>query len=183
MKTGGCVINAAKYPGHLILDILALLGGDDEPRQRLYEWANPVMDIHWVTDKIAVSGRQPKSAMQEMQRMGIKSVLNLTIRHDPNWPFQTTEDGLPDDGLPKPSAWFGKGIGFVLRAQHQGKVLIHCEAGVNRSPSMAYAVLRAMGRSPIEAADLVLRAVPRANLRYQQDAESALHDLRLVHDA
>ena len=141
------------------------------------------MDIHAVTPKIFVSGRQPLSATAAMQRLGITSVLNLTIRHDPNWPFQTMEDGTPDDGLPKAASWFGKGIGFVLRAQHAGKVLIHCEAGVNRSPSMAYAVLRAMGRSPIEAADTVLRAVPRANLRYQQDAESAIRELGLSHDS
>ena len=141
------------------------------------------MDIHWVTPKIGVSGRQPASATAAMQQQGITAVLNLTIRHDPNWPFQTMEDGLPDDGLPKPASWFGKGIGFVLRAQHTGKVLIHCESGVHRSPSMAYAVLRAMGRSQVEAADAVLRVIPKAKLVYQQDAEAALHELRLTNDA
>lgn len=143
----------------------------------------PFQQIHWVTDKIAVSGRQSKTAMSEMQRMGITSVLNLTTKPDPNWPFQTLDDGTPDDGQHKTSAWFGKGIAYVLRAQHTGKVLVHCEAGVNRSPSMVYAILRAQGMSPTEATHRVLTSVPRARLRYAADAEQALHELGLVnHD-
>ena len=118
-----------------------------------------------------------------MQRQGITAVLNLTIRHDPNWPFPTFQDGTPDDGQHKTSAWFGPGITRALHVMHNGgKILVHCEAGVNRSPSMAYAILRAMGRSPGEATHLVLKAIPKANLRYAADAEEALQDLKLVNE-
>jgi protein tyrosine phosphatase (PTP) superfamily phosphohydrolase (DUF442 family) len=140
-----------------------------------------LMQINWVTPDLAVSGRQPKTAVYDMQRQGITDVINLTIRHDPNWPFRTLNDGTPDDGQHKTSAWFGPAIHAALRAIHNGgKVLIHCESGVHRSPSMAYAVLRAMGRSNAEASHLVLKAIPKAQLRYAADAEEALHDLQLV---
>lgn len=141
--------------------------------------------IYWVTNRIALSGLQPKSAVYDLQRQGITAVLNLTVRPDPQWPFRFLNDGAPDDGTDKSPAWFGKGIAFALRTIHDGgKILVHCNAGIHRAPSMVYAILRAMGRSPEEATQLVLRARPIAVLRYAPDAENALRELGLVnHDA
>lgn len=127
--------------------------------------------IVWITPKIAVSGRQQLSDAPHMAQTGITAVLNLTIRPDPKWTFQTHNDGTPDDGQPKSAAWFRDGINFVLNALPHGKVLIHCEAGVNRGPSMAYAVLRSQGRSISDATELVTRKCGVKSIRYAADYE------------
>lgn len=130
------------------------------------------MQLHWVTDKLAVSGRMPLSAAPMMAKAGITNVINLTVRPDPKWTFQTLNDGLPDDGQPKPPEWFHKAASFFHSAK--GKTLVHCESGVHRGPSMAYYLLRSQGMNPQTAQQMIGLRVPGAKLVYQDDAEKAL---------
>lgn len=140
------------------------------------------MELHWVTPDLAFSGRLQKGDQYDLQRSGVTHIVNLTIRPDPKWAFPTLNAGLPDDGTPKPTEWFGHVLPWVLRAIHSGgKVVVHCESGIHRGPSMVYAVLRAMGRSIEESTLLIRHANPLAKLRYAADAESALLDLGMVH--
>lgn len=132
------------------------------------------MNIKWVTPRLAVSGRQPKSAEHLLQGAGITGILNLTIKPDPKWSIQTLDDGEPDDGQPKPPQWFTRGIHFADAVMAHGKILIHCEAGVNRSPSMAYAVLRSQGMSQGEATNKIFDTCNIRQVRYAADAERAL---------
>src|SRR5579872_1398096 len=62
-------------------------------------------------------------------------------------------DPTEDDGAPKPASWFSPGIDFGVGAlSHPGfKLLTHCAAGVNRGPSMGYAILRALGWWSLDA--------------------------------
>ena len=119
---------------------------------------------------MGVSGRQPLSNAPTMAHAGITAILNLTIKPDPKWSFVTMNDGEPDDGLPKPPEWFHRGLNFFRSASKHGRVLIHCEAGVNRSPSMAYFSLRSEGLPAQEA----LHKLGTDRVRYQDDAERAL---------
>lgn len=130
------------------------------------------MQLHWVTPKLAVSGRVPLSAAHALATQGITDVVNLTIKPDPKWTFRTLNDGSPDDGVPKPPEWFHRAAQFVSQAQ--GKVLVHCESGVHRGPSMAYYLLRHGGMSAPTARHLILTKVPGSQIRYQADAEAAL---------
>lgn len=78
-----------------------------------------------------------------------------------------------DDGKRKPPAWFGQGVAFALDAlsRPDAKLLVHCAAGINRGPSMAYAVLRAMGLGPTEAEGAIRSARPLVSMGYRADAE------------
>jgi Dual specificity phosphatase, catalytic domain len=91
-------------------------------------------------------------------------------------------NGVNDDGFPKPVSWFQRGVEFALAAiNNGGKVYSHCAAGINRGPSMAYAILRAQGYSKREAIDAIQRVRPEARILYARDAERALAELGYTH--
>ncbi|MDE2022343.1 MAG: hypothetical protein KGI71_05545 [Patescibacteria group bacterium] len=89
-----------------------------------------------------------------------------------------------DDGLPKPVEWFKRSLDFALPAlctPGLGAAIFrcyaYCDAGINRGPSTAYAILRAWaGIYPNDAKALIRlrRPVDIAGLRYADDADAAL---------
>ena len=83
--------------------------------------------------------------------------------------------GRPDDTRPKPGSWFADGITFAraVLADPAARLLVACVAGVNRGPSMAYAILRDQGHSGAEAVALLRRARPAVNLSYAADYDVA----------
>ena len=93
-------------------------------------------------------------------------------------------NGTWDDGTPKRTAWFGRSIDFALAAlasNPEARVLLHCGSGVNRGPSAAYAVLRALGHDAQEACDLITAARPFAGIIYANDADEAVTAIRPRH--
>ena len=69
---------------------------------------------------------------------------------------------------------FDEGVRFArLAARGGGKVLAHCHMGINRGPSMGFAILLDRGHSPIEAFDMIRAARPQAFIAYAQDALAA----------
>jgi protein-tyrosine phosphatase len=87
-----------------------------------------------------------------------------------------------DDGKPKSARWFSKGVVFALDglSHHARKVITHCAAGVNRGPSMAYAIMLAQGY-PADMAEAMIRAArPQVGLAYKLDAEAAVTKLHYV---
>ena len=93
-------------------------------------------------------------------------------------------DPTADDGERKTVKWFQPGIDFGVGAlSHPGfTVLCHCAAGVNRGPSMAFAILRAQGWNFLEAIALLQFRRPQTigGVRYRHDAEAALATLGWV---
>ena len=92
-------------------------------------------------------------------------------------------NGTDDDGVhPKPAEWFDKAVRFALAAfQTPGaKLYSHCAAGVNRGPSLAYAILRGIGYSKDEAYKLIKSKRPVAWIDYRDDADLALRQLRWI---
>lgn len=77
-----------------------------------------------------------------------------------------------DAGQRMPDAWFDRGVAFALDAlaQPDTKVLSHCHMGINRGPSLAYAILLATGADPVDALDALRSARPIANAWYAEDA-------------
>jgi hypothetical protein len=69
--------------------------------------------------------------------MPIEMSSKLVYLHDPTL----------DNGLPKPVLWFEPAIAFALTAlcAPGNVVYVPCDAGVNRGPSMCYAIMRALG--------------------------------------
>ena len=85
--------------------------------------------------------------------------------------------GIDDAGQRVPDEWFDEGVRFALEAvEAGGVVLAHCHMGINRGPSMGFAVLLALGWDAVEALDAIHAARPIAFLAYAEDALRWHHD-------
>lgn len=84
-----------------------------------------------------------------------------------------------DDFQPKSAAYFKRSIDFGLRALQdpKAKLYVHCAAGINRGPSSAYAILRALGHAPTEAENLLRSGRPGVGIAYARDADRAIKEL------
>jgi len=82
-------------------------------------------------------------------------------------------NGVDDAGQLMPDEWFDRGVGFAAEAwadDPAAVVVAHCHMGINRGPSMAYAILLNLGWDPIEAIDHIRCARPIAAVDYAEDA-------------
>jgi protein tyrosine phosphatase (PTP) superfamily phosphohydrolase (DUF442 family) len=121
------------------------------------------MDITWLTDRIAVGGGIWNSDnMAKVAKAGITHVIDMQIEFD-DTPLglehgvEVLWNPTDDDFEPKPTELFRRGVDFVQTALEgtDGKVFIHCAAGVHRAPMMALAVLGSMGWSVEDAMQLI----------------------------
>ena len=80
-------------------------------------------------------------------------------------------NGQDDAGQRMPDSWFETGVGFALDALRTpgSAVLAHCHMGINRGPSMAYAILLAQGWDPVDALTAIRAARPIAAFGYAHD--------------
>ncbi len=80
--------------------------------------------------------------------------------------------GMDDVGQQVPGRWFDVGANFVLEATRDVNAVVfaHCHMGINRGPSLGYAVLLAQGWDPVEALDAIRSARPIAAIGYAEDA-------------
>lgn len=92
--------------------------------------------------------------------------------------------GVDDDGKPKPKEWFDKAVRYALQAYQTpgATIYCHCAAGINRGPSLTYAILRALGLSRSEAFDMIKASRPQAQIAYKADADRALIELGWTND-
>jgi hypothetical protein len=58
----------------------------------------------------------------------------------------------------------------VAAIEAGGVVLCHCHMGINRGPSLAFAVLLALGWEPVRALDAIRSVRPVAYMGYAEDA-------------
>ncbi len=88
-------------------------------------------------------------------------------------------NGTPDDGKPKPAEWFKRSLEFALPllAKPHMRVLAHCTGGVQRGPSTAYCILRALGYTAPTAEAVIRAARPGVGLAYRADADAAVQAL------
>jgi protein-tyrosine phosphatase len=121
------------------------------------------MDMTWVTDRIAVGGGiWNEKNMAELARMGITHVIDMQIEFDDTGlaephGIQVLWNPTDDDFTPKPPELLERGVGFAREAMDdpEGKLYIHCAAGVHRAPMMTLAVLGASGWDLNEAMNLI----------------------------
>ena len=143
-------------------------------------------DFVWITPRLAIGSVPDASWLPAMRRAGITDVLDLRgepTAHERPMPEVYDSTGiryfyLPmlDRGGPQPPSAYQKGVALIraVLAQPGRKILVHCAAGVSRSPSMAYAYLRSLGQSPQEAWNMVTRARPQADDQYVASAEASV---------
>jgi hypothetical protein len=137
---------------------------------------------NWVQLRIALgSGVWSRADAQYVADAGITHVIDCT-----NAPDERPYRGLgvqhfscptEDDGKAKPREWFERGIAIARTAlaDPDARLLVHCAAGINRGPSMCFAILRAVvGLSRDDAHAAIKRVRPFARMAYRDDAERAV---------
>jgi len=151
-----------------------------------------VADLSWVTDRLAVGGAIESLAdARTLAAKGVTHVLNL--RAGDKHPEHISDEApwlekagiayalnpTHDDDEKKPPEWFQRSIdhAFSVLAKPGNRLLLHCQLGIARAPSAAYAILRAWGTSAKDAERHVREARPRASLKYQKDADRAVKSL------
>ena len=139
------------------------------------------LHFDFVTSRLATGGDcECLDDVAGVVEAGITHVIDNRIEWDDTSLFAShapgvvyLHNGADDIGGRQPDSWFEAGVSFALdafAADADAKVLAHCHMGINRGPSMAYAILLALGHDPIEAFDLVRSARPIAHMAYADQA-------------
>jgi protein-tyrosine phosphatase len=126
------------------------------------------------------TGRQDVAMGQldELSGAGITHVIDVRVEwSDEEWVREQNSGvdylhlGIDDDGQRVPDKWFDEGVRFALEAiESGGVVLAHCHMGINRGPSMGFAILMSIGWGAEEALDAIHAARPIAFIAYAEDA-------------
>lgn len=149
-----------------------------------------MVDFSFITERLATGAAiNDANDVGTLVSAGITHIINCRTDFDDSGLFAYHPqiiylwDGTDDDGQhPKPAEWFNRGIVFALQAlvMPKTKVYAHCAAGVNRGPSLAYAVLRSLGLSASASEGMIRSARPQVGLAYKEDAELALKQLGYI---
>jgi hypothetical protein len=87
--------------------------------------------------------------------------------------------GTHDDGGEQSNEWFDAGARYACTVDRPGNgLLVHCHMGINRGPSMAFAILLDRGWSTTDALDAIAAARPIAAISYADDAVRWFADRR-----
>ncbi|MFM7069016.1 MAG: dual specificity protein phosphatase family protein [Actinomycetes bacterium] len=79
--------------------------------------------------------------------------------------------GVDDDGGTQSDEWFDAGVDAALEIINRSeRVMVHCHMGINRGPSMAFAILLARGMGVSEALTAILNARPIVGIIYAESA-------------
>ena len=144
-------------------------------------------NLHFVTPQLAVGGdinayddTLAAQQLDVLDRLGITHVLDVRLEWDDEQVFadrapgvRYLHHGMDDAGQAVPAEWFERAVGWAedaWRADPDAVVLAHCHMGINRGPSVGFAILLALGWDPVEAIAAVRRARPVANVWYAADA-------------
>lgn len=146
-------------------------------------------NLHFVTAQLAIGGdlnafddTLAGEQLDDLLRLGITHVLDVRMEWDDAQTFtdraphvRYLHHGMDDAGQAVPAEWFERVVGWAEDAYRQDPdavVLAHCHMGINRGPSVGFAILLALGWDPVEAIAAVRRARPVANVWYAADALS-----------
>ena len=114
----------------------------------------------------------------ELSSAGITHVIDVRVEwSDEEWVRERNAGveylhlGIDDAGQRVPDEWFDEGVDFATEAiEAGGVVLTHCHMGINRGPSMGFAILLSLGWDAAEALDAIHAARPVAFIAYAEDA-------------
>jgi dual specificity phosphatase 3 len=145
-----------------------------------------IADASFVTGQLLTGGdldiddnRRAEAQLAELVARGLTHIVDVRIEwSDQYFVSQAAPSvrylhlGIDDAGQQVPDEFFDRGVGFVRDALTDPKslVLAHCHMGINRGPSLAYAVLLDAGVDPVAALDQILAVRPVAYIAYAEDA-------------
>ncbi len=142
-------------------------------------------NAHFVTDRLLVGGdldyRSRLLAIQQIHELhdaGVTHIIDVRVEwSDEDWVAELLpglkyfHHGIDDAGQAVPAAWFQAGVDWALAAMDAGGVVLsHCHMGINRGPSLGFAVLLALGWDAVDALDAIHSARPIAFIAYAEDA-------------
>jgi hypothetical protein len=116
--------------------------------------------------------------LDELMAAGVNSIIDCRMGctdidwvTDSNPTIDYLSIGVEDAGFVMPDDWFDDGTSYALDQIGQGRsVLAHCQAGINRGPTIAFVVLIAQGWDSIDALDLIRSKRPIARIAYAEQA-------------
>jgi hypothetical protein len=131
----------------------------DQIDRAIVEETQGVLDLNWVSDRIAVGGWvETEEKMRAVARLGITHIIDMAWEHDDTplatkYGIKVLLNTTDDDFQPKGTELLERGVEFALGAleQRDSKLLIHCVAGRHRGPMMTLAVFCALGWSMDDA--------------------------------
>lgn len=144
-----------------------------------------VADAAFVTDHLLVGGdldtRDDELAgrqLRELVEVGVTHVVDTRIEWDDlAWVAERSPEvgylhlGMDDAGQEVPHAWFEEAVSWAMAAiEDGGTVLTHCHMGINRGPSLGFAVLLAQGWDVVAALERIREVRPIAFVAYAEDA-------------
>jgi dual specificity phosphatase 3 len=142
-------------------------------------------NAHFVTANLLIGGdldyRSRELAAQqvvELHESGVTHIIDVRVEWtDQDWVAELLpgleyfHHGIDDAGQAVPAEWFEVGVRYAVDAlERGGTVLTHCHMGINRGPSLGFAVLLALGWDAVDALDAIRRARPIAFIAYAEDA-------------
>ena len=141
----------------------------------------PDRDYQWVTEQIALgSAVYLPEHIPPLLKDGITHVLDCRPGRGSAALYDGTsisyrQNGVLDDGKPKPDEWFFAGIDFAVSALRnpESRLLVHCKFGMSRAPTMVYAILRVLCMSAEQAKQCISKARTVARVTYPDDANRA----------
>jgi protein-tyrosine phosphatase len=125
------------------------------------------MRAFWVSERLAFgSGIRTWRDVEKLQSLGVTHVINLRRnKHGKKVrQFKNLRLRFTDDKQPRPRWFYHKALRFYAQAldQPSSKVFVMCRAGICRSASLTYFLLRASGFSYSRAEKVVVRVRPCA---------------------
>ena len=123
----------------------------------------------WVGAALDRFEEQPaRRQADHIHTLGVDVVIDCRLGTDDTdlwagvWSVEYHRHGIEDSGDEPPTAWFTDGVELIMdRWRILGRgVFVHCEAGVNRSPSLVFAVLLACGLDPLRALQRIATVRP-----------------------
>ena len=141
-------------------------------------------NLHFITPTLAVGGDFSLSdndlahrQLDELDALGITHIVDCRVECDDrlllaeNLPHVAyLHHGMDDAGQDVPAEWFEAAVEWVEAAGPDAVVLTHCHMGINRGPSLGFALLLHQGWDPIQAIAAVRSARPIAHVSYAVDA-------------
>ncbi|HEY8721203.1 hypothetical protein [Pengzhenrongella sp.] len=144
-------------------------------------------NISRVADRVWTGGDLPLHKGPRAMRAALGAMTSAGITHVIDNRLEWTDErfvaryapavrylwnGQDDVGQAMPDSWFDRGVTFALLAldDPRAQVLAHCHMGINRGPSMAFAILLATGMEPVAALAAIRHARPIAAISYSDDA-------------
>lgn len=141
-------------------------------------------NLHFVTPTLAIGGDVELGdadlageQLYEIAELGITNIVDCRLEcNDASLFAQCLPElsclhhGMDDAGQRVPGLWFDQAVAWIDAAGPDAVVLTHCHMGINRGPSLGFAVLLHQGWDPVEALTAIRNARPQANAWYADDA-------------